>query len=60
MWVVHITGILKIPRRVKHNRKNWLHQYKQGGRMRDIDKWTTPQERNNFKIKIIIILKTKF
>jgi hypothetical protein len=44
-------SIIKTPRRVKHNRKNWLHQYKQGGRMRDIDKWTTPQERKNFKNK---------
>jgi hypothetical protein len=38
----------KTPRRVKLNRKNWLHQYKQGGRMRNIGKWTTPQERKNF------------
>jgi hypothetical protein len=26
----------------------WLHQYKQGERMRDIDKLTTPQERKHF------------
>jgi hypothetical protein len=43
MWVLHITGTIKTPRGVKHNRKNWLHRYKQGRRMRDIDKWTTPQ-----------------
>jgi hypothetical protein len=41
-------SIIKTPRRVKHNRKNWLHQYKGGGHMHDIDKWTTPQERKNF------------
>jgi hypothetical protein len=47
MWVLHITSIRKPPRRVKHKHKNWLHQYKQGGRIHDIDKWTTPQERKN-------------
>jgi hypothetical protein len=65
MWVLHITGIIKTQRRVKHNRKNWLHQYKQGGRMRDIDKWTTPQERKNLNNRnnnniIDKILKTNY
>jgi hypothetical protein len=54
-------SIIKTPKRVKHNRKNWLHQYKQGGRIHDTDKWTTPQERkknnNNFKDEI---LKTNY
>jgi hypothetical protein len=65
MLVLHITGIIKTPRRVKHNRRNCLHQYKQGGRVHEIDKWMTPQERknfnntnnNNFKDKI---LKTNY
>jgi hypothetical protein len=47
MWVLHITGLIKTPRRVKQ----WLHQYKRGGRMHDIDKLMTPQQRKNFKNK---------
>jgi hypothetical protein len=45
--------------------KNWLHQYEQGRRTHEVDKWTTPQERkncnntnnNNFKDNI---LKTNY
>jgi hypothetical protein len=44
-------SIIKTPRRVKHNRKKWPQQYKQGGCMHDIDKWPTPEERKNFKNK---------
>jgi hypothetical protein len=51
MWVLHITGVIKTPRRVEHNHKNWLHQYKQGGHMHGMDKWMTPQERKSFKNK---------
>jgi hypothetical protein len=51
-------SIIKTSKRVGHNRKNWLHQYKQGGRMHDIDKWTTPKKGRILIIQIIIIFKT--
>jgi hypothetical protein len=61
MWVLHITGVT-ITRRVERNQNSWPQQYKQERHIHNLDKWTTPQERESFKNKNNFkdeILKTK-
>jgi hypothetical protein len=60
MWVLHITGVTETTRRVERNQNSWTEQYKKERHIHNLDKWTIPQERKNLKIKIKIILRTKF
>jgi hypothetical protein len=59
MWALNITGVTKT-KRVERNHNSWPQQYKQERHIRNLDKWTTPQESKSFKNKNKIILMTKF
>jgi hypothetical protein len=51
MWVLHITGVIKTPRRVERKHNSWPQQYKQERHIHNLDKWTMAQERKSFKNK---------